>query len=370
MSGSDITSLLSIFLRNTKTLCDRILHSSIESTTPSTFSPLPNTHLGHSRQGDMMGDILAEACAEKPILRAGRFRESFVRLDSHSNHPLHEKFIRTIAEHFVKLLRIEGLHQLLSVPKVTNDEIEDHYMSPSNRNFLSADGYHYNFEQERDSAFNAESIYIFAQDFQLRVLWDGWYQPPIFPRQFLELDYIEFTLFRHLEYVNRVYRGLKDPTETSQIILQKVTARRRTRKYKKYKARESHILATPRLRRHHAIYKHMGIGSVSSEETDSETEEGADKRLKLISPAWRSWHAAAFHHAIDDNMAKTKRAAIQTASGFTAFHRCPSDWVDTTTMPPKLLPQNCIDVVWMNSLRPSQSRALRIKEENYPFDPD
>ncbi|KAI0312954.1 hypothetical protein OF83DRAFT_1176145 [Amylostereum chailletii] len=364
-SGVHPGFLLSVFNHQINTLCNRISH--------------PHPQRGNSHDIALSGQLpldsdLNNASRHTPdvVQRAGHHRKTFTRSDPYSKHPMHTNYKRTVAQHFLKLLRIDGLHQLLDVPKVTYADIEEQRRCPNGRLFISPRRFQYDFEQRRDSEFNTEATYVFAGDFRLLVLRDGWYQPPQFPKEFLDQDYIEFTLFRHLEYVHDVYANLKNPASTADKLSKEANTRRTTRRLKRYLTCESVLLSTPSLERYHPIYQQMGVGSVNSDETDSEMEEGADKRLKRITLGWRGHGPNKLHRRLDEMVEKGKVKGVKgvPAFSFHPFERIPSDKVDNTSLPPRGLPRNCLEPSWLKTLRAAHCDRLFIKEDLYDFDFD
>ncbi|KAI0314358.1 hypothetical protein OF83DRAFT_1174824 [Amylostereum chailletii] len=350
-SVDDSLFVLRVFLQGVNTLCDEMPRCH--------HDPIPlQTNLIGTPPDDSprTSGSLADPLISPPIRRVGPSLRTFTRSDPYSKDPLHAKFLDTVAKHFIKVLKIDRLENLLDVPNLT-----ENLLLPSTAPFR------YDFEQTRDSESNTEAIYVFALDLRHRVLQDGWYQPPTFPSKFLEQDYIEFTLFRHLQHVHRVYADLKNPRNPAELLLEKTKLRCKCRRSKKFKARGLHVQSSPHLQRHLPIYWKLGSGSVSAEETDTETEDGGDKQFKVVAPGWCSVDVVDLQHQIAAEMEEIKDSSVKSTPGFAPFERRISDRVDLLASPPQGLPHNCIDPSWLTSLRRSQRDALRVQKNAYVF---
>lgn len=74
------------------------------------------------------------------------------------------------------------------------------------------DSFRIDLSRSRDSAFNVEAIRVFAKDFKHKVIEGEWYSFPVpLPHKYLELEYIELSLYLHLHYVKEVYVTQKKP---------------------------------------------------------------------------------------------------------------------------------------------------------------
>ncbi|KAI6008679.1 hypothetical protein F5J12DRAFT_891793 [Pisolithus orientalis] len=135
--------------------------------------------------------------------------------DRYHGKPGHTKFWQSIQKHFLQLLRISDYSCLdqLPLPPSDNENLAFNRHDPG-RIKITPNDFHIDLSHSRQMPFNMEAICVFAKDFKRKVEESKWYSfptPP--PAHFLQLEYIELSLYLHLHYVKDVYTNLKKSEE-------------------------------------------------------------------------------------------------------------------------------------------------------------
>ncbi|KAI6041040.1 hypothetical protein EDC04DRAFT_2893438 [Pisolithus marmoratus] len=136
--------------------------------------------------------------------------------DRYHGQPGHTKFWQSIQKHFLQLLQITDYSCLDQLPPPPSDK-ENLAFNRHDPGCLkiTPNNFCINLLHSHQTPFNTEAICIFAKDFKKKVDKSKWYSfltPP--PAHFLQLEYIELSLFLHLHHVKDMYANSKKSQES------------------------------------------------------------------------------------------------------------------------------------------------------------
>ncbi|KAI6099393.1 hypothetical protein EDD16DRAFT_1526792 [Pisolithus croceorrhizus] len=163
-----------------------------------------------------------------------------------------------------------------------------------------------------------EAIHIFAKDFKRKVEESKWYSfltPP--PTHFLQLEYIELSLFLHLHHIKDVYANSKKSQEYQHTRLKSAACS--THKIRLYTSQVDCVMNNDELVVHNDLMQSVGSQGVSSDESDTGLED--HKVYQKISPAW--------HRLGTDQFTVKSPGGIYPVTSSTMMQWCPQDFPST-----------------------------------------
>ncbi|KAI6131848.1 hypothetical protein EV401DRAFT_1883845 [Pisolithus croceorrhizus] len=311
----------------------------------------------------------SQARNEPSASRPTRRRKQPPLKDGYRGQPGHTKFRQSIQKHFLRLLRIMDYSCLDQLPPPPSDQENLAFnrhdpgclkITPSN--------FRIDLSHSRRTPFNTEAIHVFAKDFKRKVEESKWYSfptPP--PTHFLQLEYIELSLFLHLHHIKDVYTNSKKSQEHRHARLK--SAARSTRKTRLYTSRVDCVMNDDELVIHNGLMQLVGSQGVSSDESDTGLE--GHKVYRKISPAWCSEELANFMHSIDSLIISNRhpRVGHRSIRGQEPRRRIPSNLINEDAVAPPRLPLNCYKDSWLACLLPSERKKLNAQaDKRYNFE--
>ncbi|KAI6145145.1 hypothetical protein BKA82DRAFT_20809 [Pisolithus tinctorius] len=306
---------------------------------------------------------------ENPVIQNSRY--AFTHYNSEWL-TFHQQLIQ---KHFLQLLHISDyscLDQLLPPP--SDDENLAFNRHDPGRIKITPNDFHINLLHSCRMPFNTEAICVFAKDFNRKVEESKWYSfptPP--PAHFLQLEYIELSLYLHLHYVKDVYTNLKKSEEMHCTRLRRAThSTHKTRVHhrlylhalpyltcpKLYTSRADCVTNDDELIVHNDLIQLIGSQGVSSDELD--TDSNGHKVYLIIPPAWRSEELANLMCTIDSMIISNHwpRVGHRSVRGQEPRHQVPSNLINEDAVAPLGLPLNCYKGSWLTSLLPNKRQKL------------
>ncbi|KAI6010624.1 hypothetical protein BKA83DRAFT_4132466 [Pisolithus microcarpus] len=284
----------------------------------------------------------SQARNEPSASRPTRRRKQPRLEDRYHGQPGHTKFRQSIQKHFLRLLHITDYSCLDQSPPPPSDE-ENLAFNRRDPGCLkiTPDNFHIDLSRSCQMPFNTEAIRVFAKDFKTKVDESKWYSfPAPLPAHFLQLEYIELSLFLHLHHVKDVYTNSKKSHESCHARLKSAACSMRKTRL-------------------------VGSQGVSSDESDTGLE--GHKVYRKISPAWRSPELADFMHSIDSLIISNRhpRVGHRSIRGQEPRWRIPSNLVNEDAVAPPKLPLNCYKDSWLACLWPSERKKLNAQANKW-----
>jgi len=141
---------------------------------------------------------------------------------------------------------------------------------------------------------------------------------------------------------------------------------------KLHMARDLLVTTSEKYACHRQIFEYGGIASVSSDESELDSDGGVTiKGYEVIKPVWRSKAFEKLHHDIDDDIKKSRYPTKRNhhhVPGNKPRVRIPSERINMVAIAPPYLPRNCYDESWLTSLRPWELQELSIADWDYDFE--